>query len=116
MLVVEDDPLALMMLMLDLQADGFNVDGVETVREAVQFLGANGAELDALVCDLDLRDGSDGYAVARSARTHNPAVAVLYTSGVGRPEFETRKVAGAGLSPKPWVAQEIAQRLRRLLG
>jgi DNA-binding response OmpR family regulator len=115
-LVVEDDPLALMMLSLELQEDGFDVDEAESAHEALHRLDRGGQELDALVCDLDLRDGFDGYALARSARTLNPAVAVLYTSGVARPEFDGQKVAGGGLTPKPCIPQEVAHRLRGLLG
>jgi DNA-binding response OmpR family regulator len=111
-LVVEDDPLALMMLTLELQADGFEVEGADTAHEAQALLAG---AWDALVCDLDLRTGTDGYALAQSARAANRAIVVLYTSGVARPEFEGRKVPGAGLAPKPFIPQEIAQRLHRLL-
>jgi DNA-binding response OmpR family regulator len=114
-LVVEDDPLALMMLTLELQEDGFEVDGAESVHEARRHLAAPGYALDALVCDLDLRGGGDGYALARAARALNPAVAVLHASGVAQPEFEARKVAGAGLAQKPSLPQEIPRRLRGLL-
>ena len=115
-LVVEDDPLALMMLSLELQAEGFDPDSAETVGEAEKRLTAPGYRLDALVCDLDLRGGCDGYALARRARALNPKVAVLYTTGTARSEFEDRRVEGAGLAFKPFIPLEIAQRLRALLG
>jgi DNA-binding response OmpR family regulator len=111
-LLLEDDPLVLMMLSLELQAEGFEVIQAETAREAVGLLG--GAP-DVLVCDLDLRDRHDGYDLACIARAHSPAMAVLYTSGVARPEFAARKVAGGVLAAKPLLPQEIARRVRALL-
>ena len=115
-LLIEDDPLALMMLTLELQADGFEVDGAGTAREVQHHLTVPGYGLDALVCDLDLRGGVDGYALARAARALNPGVAVLYTSGVARPDFAARGVAGADLALKPFIPQELPRLLRALLG
>lgn len=111
-LVVEDDPLALMMLTLELQSEGFEAEGAETAGEAQDLLGQ---AWDALVCDLDLRGGSDGYRLAQAARASHPGIVVLYTSGVAHAEFDERKVQGAALAPKPFIPEEIARRLRRLL-
>jgi DNA-binding response OmpR family regulator len=113
-LLLEDDPLALMMLTLELQVDGFEVTGAETAREAMAALD-EATGLDAMVCDLDLRDGYDGYELARRARARHPSAALLYTSGVARPEFANRAVAGGGLALKPAIPQEIARRLHALL-
>jgi DNA-binding response OmpR family regulator len=119
-LVVEDDPLALMMLTLELQLEGFEAVGAETAREALHLLcrpapPTQSQPWDALVCDLDLRDGSDGYLLAQSARGSNPGLAVIFTSGVARPDFHRRKVPDADLAPKPFIPEEIALRLRGLL-
>ena len=111
-LVVEDDPLALMMLTLELQAEGFEAEGAETAQEAQDLLGR---AWDALVCDLDFRDGSDGYRLARDARASHPAIGVIYTSGVAHADFDARKVPGAKLAPKPFIPEEIARSLRCLL-
>lgn len=111
-LVVEDDPLVLMMTILDLQADGFDVVGAESMGEAHRLVKAG--ELDAVVIDLDLR-GGDGFALALTARSRNPAVGVIYTSGVSQSDFEARRVKGGLLVAKPTVTQELARRLRELL-
>ncbi len=111
-LLLEDDPLVLMMLTLELQADGLEVIQAETVREAVDLL--NEAP-DLLVCDLDLRDHYDGYDLARVARARRPGIPVLYASGTARPDFVARAVAGGVLSPKPFLDQEIVRRVRALL-
>jgi DNA-binding response OmpR family regulator len=112
-LLLEDDPLVLMMLSLELQAGDFEVIQAETAREAIGLL----AEApDLLVCDLDLRDRSDGYDLAMLARARYPHIAVLYASGVARPEFAARSVAGGVLAPKPFLDQEIVRRVRALLG
>ncbi|OYX36329.1 MAG: hypothetical protein B7Y99_02215 [Caulobacterales bacterium 32-69-10] len=111
-LLLEDDPLVLMVLSLELQADGLEVLQAETVAEAAALLAAGP---DVLVCDLDLRDHGDAYELARLARAHNPAMGVLYTSGVARPEFADLKVADGVLAPKPFLDQEIVRRVRNLL-
>ena len=111
-LLLEDDPLVLMILSLELQADGLDVLQAETVAEAIALLGEGP---DVLVCDLDLRDRCDAYDLARIARARNPALGVVYASGVARPEFVDRKVAGGVLAPKPFLDQEIVRRVRALL-
>lgn len=111
-LLLEDDPLVLMMLSLELQTDGVDVIPAETAREALHLLGE---APDVLVCDLDLRDRHDGYDLARIARARNAAMPVLYTSGVVHPEFAARSVAGGVLALKPLLDQEIVRRVRQLL-
>jgi DNA-binding response OmpR family regulator len=111
-LLLEDDPLVLMMLSLELQADGFEVVQAETAREALALLDVAAA---VFICDLDLRDRYDGYEVARAARAHNPAVAVLYTSGMGQPDFARCAVDGGELAAKPFLPQEIVRRVRGLV-
>jgi CheY-like chemotaxis protein len=112
-LVVEDDPLVLMMILLDLQADGLEAVGAETAREAADQL-AQAASLDAVVLDLDMRK-ADAFRFARAARQLNPALAVIFTSGVSQPAFEAQRTPGALLVAKPAISGELASRLRSLL-
>lgn len=112
-LVVEDDPLVLMMVLLDLQADGLEAVGADTAREAATQL-AKAATLDAAVIDLDLRE-ADPFRLARAARLLNPALALIFTSGVAQPGFEAHCPSGALLVAKPTVSGELASRLRGLL-
>lgn len=111
-LLLEDDPLVLMMLGLELQADGFDVWRAETAREALAMLDI---APDVLVCDLDLRDHYDGFELASIARARKPSLAVLYTSGVAQPQFSRRAVEGGELAAKPLLPLEIVRRVQGLI-
>ncbi len=110
-LLVEDDPLALLTFTLALQSEGLEVLGAGTGREAMRILRDAAAGVAAAVIDLDLRAG-DGYALGRSARALKADLPVFYLAGAARPEFEGARVPDGELVVKPVSPQALARRVR----
>ena len=67
-LLVEDEPLILLVAQDALQAGGYAVLPVQLASEALNILDERIAELAGLVTDIRLPGGSDGWQVARHAR------------------------------------------------
>ena len=81
-LVVEDEPLLLMMLLEEFEAAGLEVSGASTAESALALLNAEGRTgPSVLVTDLNLGPGMDGVALAAEMRRHLPGVAVIYATG-----------------------------------
>ena len=109
-LVAEDQPELLRMLVKNLTAAGYNVDGVPDGAEALDYL--NAAEYDAAVLDI-MMPKVDGIQVVRRLRREGNQVPVLLLTA--RDSIEDR-VAGldAGADDyliKPFAFEELLARL-----
>jgi DNA-binding response OmpR family regulator len=81
-LIVEDEPLLLMMLLEEFEAAGLDVSGASTAEAALALLnGAGRAGPSVLVTDLNLGPGMDGVHLAAEMRRQLPGVAVIYATG-----------------------------------
>ncbi len=100
-LVVEDEPLVAFDTEHFLEASGFEIAGtVDTVAEAVAAI-EGGLELDLILCDVNLSDGS-GLDVARFA--HERGVPVLLVTGACP---EDARVFAAGWLAKPYPQKDL---------
>lgn len=80
-LVVEDQPLIGMILQACLEENSAEVRWSRTDEGAYEILERDAARLDLLITDINLREGTTGFDVARRARTLNAAIGVIYLSG-----------------------------------
>ena len=117
-LVVEDEPLLLMMLLEEFEAASLEVSGASTAETALAMLNAAGrTEPRVLVTDLNLGPGMDGVALAAEMRRHVPGVAVIYATGnaawlAGQPgAFQP----GDRLFAKPYNLAELVGAVREAL-
>ncbi len=84
LLFVDDEPSIRATLPGVLQDHGFRVQTAATVAEAIEEIQKK--EFDVLLCDLNISEPADGYAVVEAMRRANPhAVTVILT---GYPEIE----------------------------
>jgi DNA-binding response OmpR family regulator len=113
-LFVEDNALISLITSDFLREEGFEVTSVGGVRAAMHALGATQG-FAALITDINLGPGQDGYDVARSARFRCPAMAVIYISGseVGRHQAEG--VCGSHFIAKPFEPDQIREALLKVL-
>ena len=68
-------------------------------------------QLSALVTDVDLGDGADGFEVARLARAANPALAVIYVSGSAAKRHRLEGVRNSRFIAKPYAPEQIIEAL-----
>jgi CheY-like chemotaxis protein len=73
-----------------------------------------GRQLSALVTDVDLGPGPDGFDVARYARAAYPGLPVVYISGTRAASHALEGVSGSEFIGKPLHPSEVAQALMRV--
>jgi DNA-binding NtrC family response regulator len=84
-LLVEDDANVRLTLLPALNGAGFDARMVSTVPDALQVINDGGLEI--LICDLNIAEPNDGFAVVTSMRKANPrSVIVILT---GHPTFDS---------------------------
>ena len=81
-LVVDDEPLVLRMVERLLSAAGFRTHVAASTTEALEALRVHGDEIDVVLTDLNLDDGS-GMDVLASARIDAPAAVVVIMTAQG---------------------------------
>ncbi len=100
-LLVEDEPLTAFDTEHFLEASGFAIAAtVDTVAAALALL-ESGAELDLVIADVNLSDGS-GIGVARCA--HGRGIPVLLVTGACP---EDARIVAAGCLVKPYPQKDL---------
>jgi two-component system cell cycle sensor histidine kinase/response regulator CckA len=115
-LVVDDEPQLLRILVFSLRRDGFDVLAAASGREAIDLYSKNHGQVDAVIMDVNLPD-IDGRSTVEILRELNPDVLCCFITGnTSRSGEEKLLERGAFLLQKPFVASEVSQILRHLLG
>lgn len=115
-LVVEDEQHLAEGLRFNLEAEGYEVEVLETGEEALQRLGAEAPGYDVLVLDVML-PGKDGFAVMSEMRKTGQFVPTLMLTARGHPDDVLRGFeAGADdYLTKPFELAILIARIRGLL-
>jgi DNA-binding response OmpR family regulator len=115
-LIVEDEQHIADGLRFNLEAEGYEVETVDTGEGALAVLTTNPTSFDVVVLDVML-PGKDGFAVASELRQKHQFVPILMLTARGRPEDVLRGFsAGADdYLPKPFELAILMARIRGLL-
>lgn len=110
-ILVEDDPLILVCTGDALRDAGFEVgtafDATEALALLTRFPGCR-----AMMIDVRLREGVDGWEVARRARRIKPDLTIIYTTTADGPEFGRNSVSDAILLQKPYTIEAAVRTAR----
>jgi CheY-like chemotaxis protein len=101
LLLVEDDGLVRATLVDVLNDGGFEVLEAEGAQEALDLV-CHRHDIAALVTDINLPGGADGFTLARAVRLLRPRLPVLYASGRFMAPERGRTVEGARFLAKPF--------------
>jgi DNA-binding response OmpR family regulator len=94
---------------------GFQVVTAESGTLAFEALSKAVSPIRAIIANVDLGNGPDGWAVAKRARDLDPRVPVIYvTAGSPRP-WRTEGVPMSLMIIKPFAPAELLRTLRVLL-
>ena len=109
-LFVEDD------LILSFSSCEFIRDrGMRVIETSSALLAANVIDkhtyLSALVSDIDLGEGEDGFDVARRARAAYPHLPVVFVSGAAASRHAAEGVEGSIFIGKPYHPRQIVDTL-----
>ncbi|QUD90253.1 response regulator [Phenylobacterium montanum] len=112
-LIVDDDLILNFANCETLKDSGFDVVGVDCAAAALDAVD-RATGWSALVTDIDLGIGPDGFEIARRARAANPHLHVVYISGTAEARFRSEGVERSEFLRKPVGPPEIVEALRRL--
>ena len=113
-LIVEDEALIRVELEDIVQDAGFGPLAVASGEAAVEILDTEPG-IKAVVTDINLGEGIDGWEIARHARTRHPDIAVVYVTSISRDEWSAEGVPGSILVNKPFAPAQIVTALSQLL-
>lgn len=106
-LYVEDEPAVLDLGVIALEEGGFRVEPIRSGADAIRALETPDAAFRALVTDIDLPGGADGWDVAKRARELFPDLAVIYVSGGSSHDWSSKGVPGSVMLVKPFALAQL---------
>jgi len=113
-LVVEDEDLVQALVKDALREAGFELEVVASAEEAIGLLKDN-HNYRALVTDINLAGGLDGWEVAKHAREIDPGFAVVYMTGAAADQWASRGVPNSILLTKPFAPAQLVTAVSNLL-
>jgi DNA-binding response OmpR family regulator len=114
-LYVEDDSVIRELSALALEEAGFTVMVAESGIAAFDVLDGGTYPFCAIVTDVNLGPGPDGWEVARRARELNNTVPVIYISGASGHEWQSKGVQNSIMIAKPCTITQIVSAISSLL-
>jgi DNA-binding response OmpR family regulator len=114
-LYVEDDSLIRELSAGELEEAGFKVVVAESGTAAFDALDGDADPFCAIVTDVNLGAGPDGWEVARRARELNNTLPVIYVSGGSGNEWQSKGVRNSIMIVKPFKIMQIVSAISTLL-
>jgi len=115
LLLVEDEHLVQEMLEHVLTDAGFEVFLAVNGQQALAELEAGAARFKAVITDIRLGGGPDGWAVAHRARELVPTMPIVYMSGDSAHEWASKGVPNSVILAKPFAPAQIITAVATLL-
>lgn len=114
-LVVEDDALICFAMEIALEHHGFEVTAAHCANKAMNLLCDSTTRYDALITDIRLGDGDDGWSLVHRARELVPEIAVVYVTGEGAPDWPRLGVSESVALQKPVHEAQLVDCISGLL-
>jgi CheY-like chemotaxis protein len=114
-LVVEDEVLLRLVIAAYLRDCGYRVIEAADGDEAVLVLKQPELAVDVLFSDIDMPGSMDGFALAQWSRANRPGIEVILTGTAPRAVNAAANLCEDGPVPKPYDAQSVHDRIRRLM-
>lgn len=114
-LVVEDDPLLQGVVEDALEEGGFKFAMVGSAEEAVALLQGKTITFCALITDINLSGGMDGWEIARTAREIDAGFPIIYMTGAAGAEWPSKGVPNSILLNKPFAPAQLVTAVSQLL-
>jgi DNA-binding response OmpR family regulator len=115
LLVVEDDPLVGTLMESSLTEAGFHIVAASDGIQALAELDADATRFKAIVTDIKLGAGPDGWDVGRRAREFVSDVPVIYVSGDSGHDWSSKGVAESVMITKPFAPAQLVTALSTLI-
>jgi DNA-binding response OmpR family regulator len=106
-LYVEDEALIREVFAIELEDAGFEVVTAADGTSALQALDSDPHRFCALITDINLGAGPDGWGVARRARELYQTLPVIYVTGAAAHEWGAQGVPNSTILAKPCTPSEM---------
>src|SRR3954452_6897413 len=114
-LLVEDEPLVLLVAQDALEAGGYTALPVQLSSEALNVLESRIGELSGLVTDIRLPGGTDGWEIARRARELRAGLPVVYTTSDSATDWPFKGVPNSVVVQKPYAGAQLLTAISTLM-
>ena len=114
-LLVEDEPLVLLVAQDALEAGGYTVVPVQLSSEAMGVLDSRISELSGLVTDIRLPGGRDGWEIARHARELRSDLPIVYTTADSTADWSVKGVPKSVVVQKPYAGAQLLTAISTLM-
>jgi CheY-like chemotaxis protein len=114
-LLVEDEQLIALSVQEALEDGGYTVSVATSGADAIAVLDEAGDQVCALVTDIRLGVGPDGWDLARHARELNPRLPIVYMSGDSSHGHSSRGLPDSLMIQKPFAPVQIVTAISTLL-
>jgi CheY-like chemotaxis protein len=114
-LLVEDEPLVMLVAQDALEAGGFVVLPAQLSSEALTILESRSADLAGLVTDIRLRGESNGWDIARRARELRVDLPVVYTTAGSSADWPAQGVPNSVIVQKPYAGAQLLTAISTLI-
>lgn len=115
LLVVEDEVLLHMVLEDELTAAGFAVVLTTSASGALGEIERHGETFKALITDIRLGPGQNGWELAHRVREKYPAMSVVYMSGDSAQDWPAYGVPKSIMLSKPFAMAQLITAVAQLL-
>jgi DNA-binding response OmpR family regulator len=115
LLLVEDEALMQEMLATEFTDTGFEIVVASDGNRALAELDADATRFKAIVTDIKLGDGPDGWDVARRARELVADMPVVYTTGDSTHDWSSKGVPDSVVISKPFVPSQLITAVATLI-
>jgi DNA-binding response OmpR family regulator len=107
LLLVEDEVLILDTLEVALTDGGYEVVKSHDGTTALKEIEADAARFRAIVTDVNLGNGPDGWMIGQRAREIAPAMPIVYMTGDSAHEWASKGVPGSVILAKPFAPAQL---------
>ena len=114
-LLVEDEPLLALDVETTLIDAGYSVLVCSSGHQAIAALLTMTVPFSAVVTDIRLGSGPDGWAVAKRSRELMPSVPVVYMSGDSSADWTSMGVPESIMLAKPMALSQVVVALGQLI-
>jgi DNA-binding response OmpR family regulator len=115
LLLAEDERAIADLLTTALTDAGYQIAVAKNGNEAMSEVEADAGRFRAIVTDIHLGTGPEGWEVARRARELVPTMPIIYMSGDGADEWAANGVPSSVMLAKPFAPAQLVTAISHLI-
>ena len=115
LLLIEDEMIIRDVLEIDLKEAGYEVVATGSGKETLAKLDGNANHFQAVITDIRMGDGPDGWNIGRRARELVSDMPIVYMSGDRSKEWSSKGVPHSVMLAKPFAAAQLITAVSTLL-